>query len=115
MAIALRRTWNEDIALVKEQFNQISPENDLKWESIHPREGADGYNFGPPTPTWNFGLKNHMLIVDTRLSGSADPAWVFAGLAPPFAADAPPPTLPPGDWRTARHSRGAAPANARPY
>ena len=32
----------KDIALVKEQFNQISPENDLKWALIHPREGADG-------------------------------------------------------------------------
>src|ERR1039457_3892809 len=24
----------KDVALVKEQFNQISPENDLKWEMI---------------------------------------------------------------------------------
>ena len=32
----------KDIALVKEQFNQIVPENDLKWALIHPREGADG-------------------------------------------------------------------------
>ena len=31
---------DKDIALVKEQFNQISPENDLKWALIHPREGA---------------------------------------------------------------------------
>src|SRR6185295_8836919 len=36
----------EDVALLKEQFNQISPENDLKWQMIHPREGADGYDFG---------------------------------------------------------------------
>src|SRR5829696_3214642 len=33
----------KDIALVMEQFNQISPENDLKWQPIHPREGANGY------------------------------------------------------------------------
>jgi GH35 family endo-1,4-beta-xylanase len=32
----------KDIVLTNEQFNQISPENDLKWASIHPREGADG-------------------------------------------------------------------------
>src|SRR5262245_28686486 len=31
---------NKDIALVKEQFNQISPENDLKWALVHPKEGA---------------------------------------------------------------------------
>ena len=37
----------KDIALVKEQFNQISPENDLKWALIQPREGADGYQFRP--------------------------------------------------------------------
>src|SRR5205814_6024758 len=35
----------KDIALLKEQFNQISPENDLKWQMLHPREGADGYDF----------------------------------------------------------------------
>src|SRR5690348_3077894 len=29
----------KDVALLKEQFNQISPENDLKWALIHPREG----------------------------------------------------------------------------
>ncbi len=51
---------NKDIALVKEQFNQISPENDLKWESIQPREGADGYNFGPADAYVDFGVKNHM-------------------------------------------------------
>jgi GH35 family endo-1,4-beta-xylanase len=32
----------KDIAVVKEQFNQITPENDLKWLLIHPREGAAG-------------------------------------------------------------------------
>lgn len=38
---------DQDIALVKHKFNQISPENDLKWARIHPREGAGGYDFGP--------------------------------------------------------------------
>ena len=38
---------NKDIALVKEQFNQITAENDMKWQLIHPREGNDGYDFGP--------------------------------------------------------------------
>ncbi len=42
---------DKDVALVKQQFNQISPENDLKWSLIHPRPGMDGYNFGRPTPT----------------------------------------------------------------
>src|SRR5690349_4888790 len=53
-----RRTAEQnakDVALVKEQFNQISPENDLKWQLIHPREGASGYEFGPADAFVNFG------------------------------------------------------------
>src|SRR4051812_35424555 len=34
-----------DVALVKEQFNQIVPENETKWGSLHPRAGKDGYDF----------------------------------------------------------------------
>lgn len=81
---------NKDIALVKEQFNQISPENDLKWQSIHPREGADGYNFGPADAYVDFGLKNHMLIVGhTLVWHGQTPNWVFAGTTPaPPAPDA---------------------------
>src|ERR1039457_815358 len=55
----VRRTSEQvekDIALAKDQFNQISPENDLKWALIHPREGADGNNFGPADVFVNFGL-----------------------------------------------------------
>ena len=61
--IAFRRSpeqINKDIALVKEQFNQIAPENDLKWALIHPREGAGGYNFGPADAFVTFGLSNNM-------------------------------------------------------
>src|SRR5678809_1615287 len=32
---------NKDIALVKEQFNQITAENEMKWMSVHPRAGKD--------------------------------------------------------------------------
>jgi endo-1,4-beta-xylanase len=34
-------------ALVKQQFNSTTPENDMKWERIHPRAdaGLAGYNF----------------------------------------------------------------------
>src|SRR3569833_1304724 len=53
----------KDIALTKEQINQISPENDLKWALIQPREGADGYDFAPADAYVNFGLANHMYIV----------------------------------------------------
>jgi endo-1,4-beta-xylanase len=81
----------KDIALTKEQFNQISPENDLKWDLIHPREGADGYNFGPADAYVDFGLKNHMLIVGhTLVWHGQTPRWVFAATTPPAdAANAP--------------------------
>lgn len=75
---------NKDIALTKEQFNQISPENDLKWSIIHPREGADGYDFGPADAYVDFGLKNHMVIVGhTLVWHGQTPRWVFAGTTPP--------------------------------
>jgi endo-1,4-beta-xylanase len=74
----------KDISLLIEQFNQISPENDLKWESIHPREGADGYDFGPADAFVNFGVSNKMLVVGhTLVWHSQTPNWVFAGTNPP--------------------------------
>lgn len=73
-----------DIALVKEQFNQIAPENDLKWQHIHPREGADGYNFEPADAFVEFGEQNNMVIIGHTLVWHAQtPNWVFAGTNPP--------------------------------
>jgi endo-1,4-beta-xylanase len=84
---AFRRSVEQsakDLALLKEQFNQISPENDLKWESIHPREGAEGYDFGPADAFVNFGLSNKMQVVGhTLVWHSQTPNWVFAGTNPP--------------------------------
>ncbi len=81
----------KDIALVKEQFNQISPENDLKWALIQPREGADGFNFAPADAYVDFGLSNQMYIVGhTLVWHSQTPNWVFAGTnPPPEGADVP--------------------------
>ena len=75
-----------DVALIKAQFNQISPENDLKWEVIQPYEGPKGYNFAPSDAYVNFGISNHMYIVGhTLVWHSQVPGWVFA------ATNAPPP------------------------
>jgi endo-1,4-beta-xylanase len=84
---------NMDIALVKEQFNQIAPENDLKWALIHPREGADGYNFGPADAFVSFGLSNNMYIVGhTLVWHGQTPNWVFQGTnLPPGVTNAPAP------------------------
>ena len=80
----------KDISLVKEQFNQISPENDLKWALIHPREGVDGYDFGPADAYVNFGVSNHMYIVGhTLVWHGQTPRWVFQGT-----------NLPPGTTNT---------------
>lgn len=91
----VRRTLEEvlkDTAVVKEQFNQISPENDLKWALIHPRPGPDGYDFGPADAFVNFGLSNNMYIVGhTLVWHGQTPNWVFAGTnQPPEATNAPP-------------------------
>lgn len=82
----------KDIALVKAQFNQITAENDMKWQLIHPREGKDGYDFGPADAFVNFGLSNRMEIVGhTLVWHSQTPNWVFAGTnPPPVITNAPP-------------------------
>lgn len=74
----------KDIELVKQQFNQISPENDLKWALIHPREGADGYEFGPADAFVNFGASNNLYIVGhTLVWHGQTPRWVFQGTNAP--------------------------------
>ncbi len=83
----------KDVALVKQQFNQIVPENDLKWEMIQPYEGPKGYNFGPADAYVNFGISNHMYIVGHALVWhSQTPSWVFG----------PSNTPPPADWDPSR-------------
>ncbi|MBI4660218.1 MAG: endo-1,4-beta-xylanase [Verrucomicrobia bacterium] len=67
-------------ALVKLQFNSVSPENVMKWQSLHPRLGPDGYNFGPADRYVEFGEKNGMFIVGhTLVWHSQTPRWVFEG------------------------------------
>jgi endo-1,4-beta-xylanase len=77
----------QDVALLKEQFNQITAENDMKWQLIHPREGKDGYDFGPADAFVNFGLSNKMQVAGhTLVWHSQTPNWVFAGTNPPPAS-----------------------------
>jgi endo-1,4-beta-xylanase len=81
----------KDLDLIKQQFNQVSPENDLKWALIHPREGTNGYNFAPADAFVNFGLGNHMYLVGHTLVWHAQtPRWVFQGTnAPPGETNGP--------------------------
>jgi endo-1,4-beta-xylanase len=65
-------------ALIISQFNAISPENVLKWETVHPRPGANGYDFGPGDAYVAFGEAHHMLIVGhTLVWHNQTPRWVF--------------------------------------
>ncbi len=85
-----------DLALVQKQFGQIAPENDLKWQLIHPRAGADGYDFAPADAYVEFGVKNHLSIAGhTLVWHSQTPNWVFQGTNPP-PAEATPPAAAPG-------------------
>ena len=73
-----------DIATLKHHFNQIVAENDMKWQLIHPREGENGYEFGPADALVNFGLSNRMEVAGhTLVWHSQTPNWVFAGTNPP--------------------------------
>ena len=65
-----------DAALVKEQFNSITPENVLKWESVHP--APDRYSFDLPDKYVAFGEKTHMFVVGhTLVWHNQTPKWVF--------------------------------------
>jgi endo-1,4-beta-xylanase len=75
---------DQDIALVKKHFNQVTAENDMKWQLLHPREGAEGFDFGPADAFVNFGLTHGMeLVGHTLVWHSQTPHWVFAGTNPP--------------------------------
>lgn len=71
-----RETDAPGAALVKANFNTITPENDMKWERIHPK--PDTYNFEPADKFVEFGEKNGMFIVGHCLVWhSQTPRWVF--------------------------------------
>jgi endo-1,4-beta-xylanase len=64
------------VALVKTQFNTITPENVLKWESVHPQPGK--YDFSASDQYVAFGEKNGMFVVGhTLVWHNQTPRWVF--------------------------------------
>jgi endo-1,4-beta-xylanase len=63
-------------ALVKREFNTISPENVLKWVVVHPQ--SDRYDFAPADKYVAFGERNGMFIIGhTLVWHSQVPSWVF--------------------------------------
>ena len=64
------------VALVETHFNTITPENDMKWEHIHPE--LNRYNFTIPDKFVEFGSSRGMWMVGHTLMWHAQtPAWVF--------------------------------------
>ena len=64
------------VGIVKAQFNSISPENILKWESVHPE--LNRYAWDGPDAYVAFGEKNKMFIVGhTLVWHNQTPKWVF--------------------------------------
>ena len=66
------------VALITKQFNQISPENVLKFQPIHP--AADRYAFEAADQYVQFGVDRHMQVIGHNLVWhSQTGAWVFQG------------------------------------
>ncbi len=64
------------VALITQQFNTITPENALKWESVHPRPGV--YDFTEADRYVDFGVRNGMFVIGhTLVWHNQTPRWVF--------------------------------------
>lgn len=84
-----------DVALVKAQFNHVVAENEMKWASLHPRAGKDGYDWTAADAFVEFGTKNGMELAGHRLVWhSQTPNWVFEGTFLPPGADQKPQATP---------------------
>ena len=81
VALNQRQSDGTDTAavdIVTKQFNQISPENLLKFQSTHPAE--DRYVFEAQDRYVQFGLDRKMQVIGhTLVWHSQTPAWVFQG------------------------------------
>jgi endo-1,4-beta-xylanase len=64
------------VALVRRHFNTITPENALKWESVHPERGR--FDFAAADRYVAFGERYGMFVVGhTLVWHSQTPRWVF--------------------------------------
>ena len=81
VAINQRQSDGIDTAavdIITKQFNQISPENLLKFQPIHP--SADRYAFDAQDRYVQFGIDRKMQVVGHNLVWHRQtPAWVFQG------------------------------------
>jgi endo-1,4-beta-xylanase len=69
---------NADLPIIETHFNTITPENSLKWASVHPR--PEEYAFAQADRFVEFGQRQGMFIVGHCLVWhSQTPRWVFEG------------------------------------
>jgi endo-1,4-beta-xylanase len=69
------------VRLIRTQFNSITPENILKWESIHPEPGT--YDFSGADKFVAFGVEENMFIIGhTLVWHSQLPGWVVSTSSP---------------------------------
>lgn len=67
------------LKLVARQFNTITPENLLKWQSVHPQ--PDRYNFEAADRFVEWGEEHEMFLVGhTLVWHNQTPGWVSAGV-----------------------------------
>lgn len=72
----IRRADEQLFEIVKKHFNSITPENELKWERVHPT--LNNFNFEPADKIIEFAVANNLHIVGhTLLWHSQTPNWVF--------------------------------------
>ena len=71
-----KQTDERGTPIVKAHFNSITPENDMKWENIHPL--PDQFFFDDSDEYVAFGEENDMFIISHALVWhSQTPDWVF--------------------------------------
>ncbi|MGY1737465.1 endo-1,4-beta-xylanase [Geodermatophilus sp. SYSU D00684] len=64
--------------ILGEEFSSLSPENQMKWEFIHPER--DRWNFGPADEIVAFARQNNQVVRGhTLLWHSQNPAWLEQG------------------------------------
>jgi len=67
-----------DAAVVVREYGLVVAENDMKWQVIHPREGAGGFDFGPADAVVAFARKNGLAVAGhTLVWHGQTPDWVF--------------------------------------
>jgi endo-1,4-beta-xylanase len=83
IGVALNRALSDGrdahgLAIVLRQFNSITSENLLKWQSVHP--APNRFDFGPADRFVELGRTHDMFVVGhTLVWHQQTPAWVFAG------------------------------------